>query len=511
MTADREFSRMLAAWLREESHEDPGAVLARVGAIVAREPQARRWPWSVGVATVGRTARVALAASLVVVAIALGGALLGPSVVGPIASPSPTTSPLPSPATTAPASSSPSAGVEPSATPIPVDPAAPAVANDEPCTRTLPSGSLAVTSTPFHHEDLERMVLAPEDVGGLAGFEPDPFGQGYHDNAELSMLVPNPSTTCDDLRRFGRIEGYADFYSGDAGGVMFSVHLFWSADEAAAWSAAFTGALAAGAKDGGYTWTTRDLAAPEGGVLAEHVGRDGTRTWAIFRRGPIVGWVVDLRPTGAPTIDVAGAAAAMADRIDTVTADVARRVPAGLDAARLLSAPLPRAAYGDLGEGLVWDPFFGGCQDALERGFIAGATAREDALKYGRVTGCTAMYAPEDGVAGEVVRVFSSVSVHRDATGAAGALGAVVAAVEARRGVRFDAGDLGDEAVGVAAPATGAGDTAAPADTRVVLRIGALVLNVSVQGPTAVGKEAYVLDLARQLDVRVRTLLSAGG
>jgi hypothetical protein len=188
-----------------------------------------------------------------------------------------------------------------------------------------------------------------------------------------------------------------------------------------------------------------------------------------------------------------------------VAADVADRPRSGLDAAQLLSAPLPGSEYGPLAADFAWDPFFGGCQDAAERGFIVGPKAVTDAQRFGRITGCTAMYAPLAS-SGEVERVFSIVQVHRDPTGASGALAEMIADQEGRGGVPF-AASVGDEAIGIATPAV-SGESGGPADTRVVFRLGALLLLVAIQGTTAGDQQPYVLDLADRLEARIRAVIA---
>ena len=506
MTAPREFTRAVQAWLQEDGHEDVSRLLASVGERVAREPQDRpavAIPRALGASPRVGLGLASLAAVLVIAVIAI--LRPGPSIPGgspsPVAPSSPGTPsatpgvPVESPATTTRAS---------------FDPAVPGIANDAPCTRTWPTDELSIAPQPFHHEDLEQMVLAAEDVGGLAGFEQDVFRQGYHDNAELPAIEIGPDTTCQDTVRFGRIEGYGNAYASTAGtgGVLFAVHLFWTAEEGAAWVDAFTTGLeaAAAATDGAVTFeeVPGELEVA-GATLYRRVDSDGTRTWAFIERGPIVGWVVDAH-AAEPTIDVAAATELMATRIESVSTAVAGREPSGLDAARLLSATLPRSAYGELAAGLEWDSFFGGCQDAAERSFIVGPEAVEDAQRFGRATGCTGMFSSAGGV--EVVRVFSIVEVYRDGAGASGALAANVAGVEARGGSRFDAQGIGDEAIGVTAPGS-AGEEGSPPETRVVARVGSLLLVVSVQGTRAAGQEALLLDLARQLDERVSELAAA--
>jgi hypothetical protein len=490
VTSRADFERGLRSWLQEDGHEDPARVLARVEALVA-QAQRRRGIGSAlrGRPYLGRSLRLLAVAAVAVFLVVGALGLLKPwAIVGPAGSPTLT----PSPSSSA------------------IAPSGPVLANDEPCTRTMSPASLALTPNPFHHEDLERMVLSSSDVGGLDGFEPDIVRQGYHDNAELMSIEVNPSTTCQDIQQLGRIEGYGNAYTSYADGraVLFAVHLFWTPEEAAAWIEAFNGGLAseAAASSGAFSFEV----VPSGpdlpdAMLVQHSGADGIRTWAILQRGPIVGWIVDLHRDQA-TIDVPAAVAMMAERIETVAGQVAGRARGGLDVAQLLSAPLPKTDYGTLATDFIWDPFFGGCQDTAERGFIAGGKAAADAARFDRLTGCTAMYAPLDAGTADVVRVFSSIHVHGDSTGASEALAANVEDQEARGGVRFTVDALGEEAIGISTPASGE----FPADTRVVMRIGNLMTIVAIQGDAAVGQEDYVQDLATRLEERVNSLTELG-
>lgn len=503
MNSDTDFERALRAWIREDAREDPARLLARVAQAVAREPQPRTWTLP-GSERLTGSFRIALAAGLTILVVAVTFAVLGSLViVGPIASPSPT-------ATETPSSVIPTQtpGPTPAPTPAPtIDPSLPALANDEPCTRTGRLDALP-PANPFHHEDLERMVLNKDDVGGLPGFEVDQVGQGYWDNAELQSIEVNPDATCEDIQRLGRIEGYGNFYSTfDAASVKFGVHLFWSESGAAEWRQRFVdGLVAAATASGGKVTVDVDPAGVgiADSVLLRHTGPDGVRDWAILQRGPIVGWVVDLHREGNPAIDVPAAAREMAMRIEAVSADVAGRARSGMDVAQLLSAPLPMVAYGDVADGFTWDSFFGGCQDIFERQFIAGAKARQDAITFGRVTGCTAMYVPPSisGSDPDVVRVFSNVTVYATTDGASGALEANITDQESRHGQRFSGRGLGDEAVGIATPGAGG----SPADTRLLIRRGNLLLWVSFQGALAPDQRSFVEDLARALDARVGSL-----
>ena len=364
----------------------------------------------------------------------------------------------------------------------------------------------------FQAQDLEAMIPAPADIDGMVGFEDDLFSHGYHDNAELTSIVPNPPTTCDDLARFGRITGFGIGYArpdDPTHNVMFAVHLFPDEVAAKAWPDAFFGSMAAtaGTPDGPTSFSmTQPGGLPDDAVVVEHVGGDGVRTWASVTRGRMVGWVIDLHPEGESTIDVPQAAATLVDRVDEVTAGVVA-LPAGADAAHLISAPLPKAAYGQRATGLSWDPFFGGCADAVERGMIAGDQARVNAERFGRLSGCTAMYAPAPAgaaaAAAGTVRVFSSVSLYGNAEGASESI--VAGLGELSGSESFEVPNLGDEAYGRVTPVD-AGDMNYT-DTRVVLRRGAYVGVVAVHANAPDVASAELTQLGSQLDSRMSEYL----
>ncbi len=358
------------------------------------------------------------------------------------------------------------------------------------------------------------MVLDAAEIDGLDGLEADIYRQGYHDNAELTSLEVTPPSTCADLKRFGRIEGYGTGYTNYANPpyfVLSAVHLFWDDAGAQGWMDAFIAGFRASVGTPAGPWSFRNLPSSftaQDSTLVEHVGGDGTRTWAIFRRGPIVGWVIDLHPADTTTIDVALVAARMAERIESVIAQVAERDRSGLDAAQLLSAPLPLAEYGARGNGLAWNYFFGGCQDAIERGLISGPRAEADARRLGRLTGCTAMYEPAEEPAGAgVVRVFSGVGVYRDSEGASESLVASLADLEAWGGQRFAVAGVGDEAIGLVTPPSG--DLTYTA-TRIVMRLGELVASVGIDERDGADATGDIVALARRLEDRITSLQAAG-
>jgi hypothetical protein len=384
------------------------------------------------------------------------------------------------------------------------------IATDQPCSRSV-AAEPDVFDVPFQLQDLEAMIPSPADVDGMVGFEDDLFSHGYHDNAELTSIVPNPPTTCDDLERFGRITGFGIGYArpdDPTHSVLFAVHLFAHEAAAKAWPDAFFGSMAASAgKPGGPTafTVTQPGGLPDGAVVVEHVGADGVRTWASATRGQIVGWVIDLHPEGEPTVDVPHAAATLVDRIDEVTAGVGAD-RAGPDAAHLVSAPLPQSAYGERAAGLTWDSFFGGCADAVERGMIAGDQARVDAERFDRVSGCTAMYAPGGAATADgTVRVFSSVSVYETPEGASASQAATHAENEALGGVDFEVSGLGDEVMGQITPVTG-GDSSYT-DTRVMLQRGPYAATTALHSTAPGNASAEVIDWARALDQRMTEFL----
>src|SRR5262245_6191859 len=115
------------------------------------------------------------------------------------------------------------------------------VATDQPCTRSVATEG-EVAPVPYQLQDLEAMIPAPADVSGIVGFEDNFFAHGYHDNAELSSIVPNAPSTCDDLKRFGRITGFGIDYArpdDPTHDVLFAVHLFGDEASAKAWPDAF--------------------------------------------------------------------------------------------------------------------------------------------------------------------------------------------------------------------------------------------------------------------------------
>lgn len=386
------------------------------------------------------------------------------------------------------------------------------ISTDQPCTRAVVAEP-DVVRVPFQLQDLEGMIPAAVDIPGLIGFEDDMFTHGYHDNAELNTVVPNPPSTCDDLERFGRITGFGIGYARPADSahhLLISVHLFGDEAAAMAWPDAFFAPMAATARNPGgpESFTFEELAGlPDNTIVAEHVGADGVRTWASTVRGLIVGWVIDLHPEGEPTVDIAAAARILAEHIDAVTADVAVGAREGPDAAHVMSAVLPRSAYAGRGEGLAWDSFFGGCQDAVERGMVAGDQARTDAERFGRVSGCTAMYSPPAGrpAADGTVRVFSAVSVYGEPEAASESIAAGLAELEGRGGGSFEVPALGDEAHGLVTPVD-AGESKYT-DTRVVLRRGPYVGVVALHSTAAADASAEFIDLGTALDQRMRDFL----
>jgi len=384
------------------------------------------------------------------------------------------------------------------------------IAPDEPCTYQLASGE-ALPRTKLHLEDLEAMVLTEEDLRDLQGFKVDPFRHGFQGNAELPTIDVHPESTCADEAKFGRITGFGESLELPGGAerrVSTSVHLFATDDGAAAWSDAFDeGFLAVLGAEGRDRYGTAPL--PGGrrdDLIATHGGPDGIRTWAMLVRGPIVGWVIDLNQDEAPTIDVAGAAALLADRIEGVEAEAVAEPRSGLDAAALVAAPLPLAEYGPRYAGLEWDPFFGGCADAVERGLVAGEDAEKDARRFHRISGCTALYAPpaSDPV-GPIERAFSSVQVFASDDDASGFAAKVAADMERLGGRLGGPLDLGDEAFEVITPRGGDRDYV---DARAIVRLGSHVLTVALQDREPANQPDEIATLAEKLTTRVQRLLA---
>lgn len=384
-----------------------------------------------------------------------------------------------------------------------------ALLSDEPCSRTIAETNTVPERAPFHLEDLERMVLERDDVEGLAGFESDMLRHGYWGNGELRTLEVNPPSTCELMKTHGRINGFAnayDRYTQPSQLATFAVHLFWNGLDARAWNDAFVNDTKAsvGKPEGPTRFEMRPVEElGPGGLVGEHEGPDGIRSWAMFVRGPIVGWVVDLHQGARPHFDVVAAARTMAARVDEVAADAERRGDTGVDAAQVLSGPLTLDDWGDRYAGLEWDPFFGGCADAEERAAIAGEEEAEDARTFGRITGCTSMYSPPEGTDSEIVRVFSSMQVFRDEQGAAADLDDAVKELEARGGQRFTVEPIGDAAVGVVQPPSAdAGYT----QTRVLFRIDDVLASVALHDESDRDARAELTALAQKLEARLLLL-----
>lgn len=394
---------------------------------------------------------------------------------------------------------------EDGSTPPPVQTAA-ALGTDQPCTRALRAGSAPVP-VPFRAEDLPRMVPAQEDLGpALAGFESDLIRHGYHHNAELSTIEVHPPDLCEDLERFGRMIGFGngyETYEARPRRVLTAVHLFWDEEGAAGWAEAFVDATRweVGTPEGPSRFQVELL--PELGPAAwmvQHDGPEGTRTWAILQHGPVVGWVVDLHPGSAPTVDVLDAARVMGTRIEQVTTEATGRSRDGLDIAQLMSVPLPLAELGEPYAGLAWNDFWGGCTDLDEWAMIVDDTAVERARKFG-VTGlCTGMYGPDGGSEGRHLQIWTRISVLPDSASADAFLTSQVG------GQSFEVSELSvDEAYGWVLPPGQEGD---PWGTRVKLRRDRYVLEVGLNEDTGRDARAELVTIAARLDARLTALLA---
>ena len=362
-----------------------------------------------------------------------------------------------------------------------------ALASDEPCTRTT-DGVPALL--PLTVEDLPAMTLSREEVGGLVGWESDMGRHGYWGNDELQSMEVNPPSTCEDLERHGRILGFANAWTkweDTPQQVTVSVHAFWDADGARRWFGSYNTEMA----------TLRQTVDGLGdeAILAVHEGPDGTRDWVMFRQGPLLGWVTTLNHD----LDHEAVARRLATKMAEVTT-----TGGAIDAAGLLSAPLPLEAYGERGDGLRWDSFFGGCADTEERASIVGEEEAARSAGFGRISGCTAMYSPPEGTDTSVVRVFSAVQVYRDAEGAAADLRDAAERRVRDGGTRFDPGTTGDDAYGMVL-STG-GDTRST-QTRIAFRVGRLTGTVAVDDQDDADATAEVRALAVELAARIERML----
>jgi hypothetical protein len=103
MTAERDVTRLVRSWIREDGHESAGRVLQVVLSRLDSTPQRRSWWPARRISNLNSAYKVVLAAAGVLVAAIVGYNLLPGSTVGPpTASPSPSLAPTAAPATVGP-------------------------------------------------------------------------------------------------------------------------------------------------------------------------------------------------------------------------------------------------------------------------------------------------------------------------------------------------------------------------------------------------------------------------
>lgn len=399
-----------------------------------------------------------------------------------------------------------------------------ALATDQACTRRAAAAD-TLMATPYRPDDLAAMTIRKSGFGSaVSGYETEWSGYGYTDNAELWQMMLAPAGACAMNRTHGRITGFSRAFWG-AQTVDSSTHLFFSAAGAAGWLKAYVAGMKAlvGHKGVISVHVSDVPSLGAGAVKVTDRCNDGCVTTRVFfLRGQLIGSVRDSHASGtSPVIDVVAIAKRLSARMATRAAAVNARGQDPADAVMMLSAGLPRSMLGTRYAGLVWDWFYGGCWDAAEAAqqttYVADRRQyQRDASTYGMLSFCRSMYVPpgtQTAVNG-VQRVFNGGFLYATASGAHGEMAALVKQWQQRAGttvggtsygrlVRFDAGTVGEEAVGLQQRYGGA------TVTRIYFRRGRyLAVDALVASSPFTGMVRDVRRWAALLDKRVTALLS---
>lgn len=394
------------------------------------------------------------------------------------------------------------------------------LATDQPCTRPVPDG-MAPEQLPLQAEDLVRMVLTREDVGaGIETFDDDIFRNGFIHNAELHQVEVHPDWQlhadafgfehCAEFEDLGRIMGYARGWAAASEpprSVYTSAHLFWDEQGAADWVEGWVdeSRWGVGLPDGPsrFDLTPADDIA-EGAWRIEHEGWEGVRSWVVVRRGPIVGWVVDLHPGTTTTIDVDAAARALVARIDDVMATAVTATGDSLDLASMMSVPLPLAAWGDRYAALDWNGDWGGCTDLDEWSLIVDDATVEWARQRGMLYLCTGMYGPDGAPEGRYLQVWTRISVFPDEASADAYLGDGTNTNPTAESFDVTGLEGVDEATGVVSAPSEDSDLWG---TRVQFRRGRYVFALGLNDNDPRDARDELVTLAQQLDDRFTALV----
>ncbi|HET6817059.1 MAG TPA: hypothetical protein VFH66_07535 [Mycobacteriales bacterium] len=401
-----------------------------------------------------------------------------------------------------------------------------ALATDQLCTARAAAGS-TLRAVTYRADDLSAMPVPKSSLGSrVSTYEVDWFRYGFMDNAELGHIELTPAGTCGLNRTNGRISGFARAFTGGSPyqDVATETDLFFTAAGAANWVSGFVAGLRKLPGSRGVTSVrVATLAGPGTGARMVTIRFSSGRLskWLLFRRGPLVGSVIDTRPaTATAAIDVSSVARTLSARMSARMSLVRGRSDSRFDAVMQLSAGLPKAMLGSRYQGLVWDWWYGGCWDVAE-GASQTVTASEakayraNASKYGQLTFCRAMHEPPHNqqTYNRVSRVFSGGTLYRTANGADGALTQLVADWQRRAGTtsggiaygaltRFSPGVLGDRAVGLQQR------MGSDVLIRVVARYGRYLAVSQLATPGFTGMRGDVKRWASLLDRRVRALMT---
>jgi hypothetical protein len=408
------------------------------------------------------------------------------------------------------------AGLPPSSSVTTAGPVA-VMDSGDPCTIKVDAdlGPVPVGVAP---QELQDLVLDRSTLGvdGDSWHEDLLLGS-YQDNQELVEMQNLGSDGCRVLERSGRITGYTsawfDFTSEER--RIASVDLFSTpqgAKKYVDWMTHFlsTSVVEQHPKATAVTEPVDGLGAAA--VMVEVTIGKNESSRVIVRSGLLVGTVsAGGTPEQVDAADLKGLAAAQAARL--VEADLSGQP---YDAALLLSAPLPKAAFGRAYADFRWDWYFGGCVNKFE---LVGRSSmpvetRADLARFGWLVSCYGMYEAEGQGSGAdgSNRILSSLAVYGDPAMAKDALADGVAGAKrdvrtAKAATTFNVpGPPG--AVGMVREVVD-GDTTL-LDTRVSFVHGSLVAAVAIRDPSGGDHVDEVIALAASLAARLDKVVGAG-
>ena len=190
MSTDRDMTRIVRSWLRTDEHESADRVLDNVFALLDATPQRRSW-WPVRrIADMNSAAKLATAiAAVVVAAVVVVTFMPRGGGVGGVATPSPSSTPLPSP--------SPTGTPLPSPTSIAFPPDGPLAVGRKSMTRGGVKLSVDIPTTGWRSDQglfFNKDVGVTPEGASLLFWEPSPVGVFADPCAQSRGPVVGPST-----------------------------------------------------------------------------------------------------------------------------------------------------------------------------------------------------------------------------------------------------------------------------------------------------------------------------